>query len=119
MCDVPSLAVFCSESIECFPGTASKFFFRLLVTIPVAPILLLLLLRKLWWFPANSHRTRFAEFDFVKRGKNVSSPCKETVQLIYLFIRSRVVVKNSEFVCRLVQYITVCCTVHNSVFAIP
>ena len=34
MCDVPSIAVFCSESIECFPGTAYKFFFRLLVTIP-------------------------------------------------------------------------------------
>ena len=39
MCDVPSLAVFCSESIECFPGTASKFFLKLLVTIPVAPII--------------------------------------------------------------------------------
>ena len=39
MCDVPSIAVFCCESIECFPGTASRFFFRLLVTIPVAPII--------------------------------------------------------------------------------
>ena len=39
MCDVPSIAVFCSESIECFPGTAYKFFFKLLVTIPVAPII--------------------------------------------------------------------------------
>ena len=38
MCDVPSIAVFCSESIECFPGAASKFFLKLLVTIPVAPI---------------------------------------------------------------------------------
>jgi hypothetical protein len=38
MCDVPSIAVFCSETIECFPGTASKFFLKLLVTIPVAPI---------------------------------------------------------------------------------
>jgi len=28
MCDVPSIAVFCSESIECFPGTASKFFLK-------------------------------------------------------------------------------------------
>ena len=37
MCDVPSIAVFCSESIECFPGTLSKFFLKLLVTIPVAP----------------------------------------------------------------------------------
>jgi hypothetical protein len=39
MCDVPSTAVFCSESIECFPGTASKFFLKLLVTISVAPII--------------------------------------------------------------------------------
>ena len=30
---------FCSESIECFPGTVSKFFFKLLVTIPVVPII--------------------------------------------------------------------------------
>ena len=39
MCDVPSIAVFCSESIECFPGIVSKFFFKILVTIPVAPII--------------------------------------------------------------------------------
>ena len=39
MCDVPSIAVFCSESIECFPGIVSKFFFKLLVTIPVAQII--------------------------------------------------------------------------------
>jgi hypothetical protein len=44
MCDVPSIAVFCSESIECFPGIASRFFLKLFVTIPVAPLLLLLLL---------------------------------------------------------------------------
>ena len=40
MCDVPSIAVFCNESIECFPGRASKFFLKLLVTIPVAPIII-------------------------------------------------------------------------------
>ena len=39
MCDVPSIAVFCSESIECFPGISSKFFLKLLVTIPVALII--------------------------------------------------------------------------------
>ena len=38
MCDVPSIAVFCSEPIECFPGTASNFLLKLLVTIPVAPV---------------------------------------------------------------------------------
>ena len=39
MCDVPSTAVFCSESIEWFPGIVSKFFLKLLVTLPVAPII--------------------------------------------------------------------------------
>ena len=39
MCDVPSMAVFHSESIECFPGTDSKFLLKFLVTIPVAPII--------------------------------------------------------------------------------
>ena len=39
MCDVPSIAVFCSESIGCFPGTVSKFLLKLLVTIPVASII--------------------------------------------------------------------------------
>jgi hypothetical protein len=39
MCDVPSIAVFCSESIECFPGTASKFFFKLLVIIIIIIII--------------------------------------------------------------------------------
>jgi len=43
MCDVPSIAVFCSESIECFPGTATKFFLKLLVTIPVAPIIIIII----------------------------------------------------------------------------
>ena len=33
MYDVPSTAVFCSESIECFPGTASKFLFIIIIII--------------------------------------------------------------------------------------
>ena len=44
MCDVLSIAVFCSESIECFPGIVSKFFFKLLVTIPVAPIIIIIII---------------------------------------------------------------------------
>jgi len=39
MCDVPSLDVFCTESIESFPGMASKFFLKPIVTIAVAPII--------------------------------------------------------------------------------
>ena len=33
MCDVPSIAVFCSESIECVPGTVSKFFLNILLLL--------------------------------------------------------------------------------------
>ena len=39
MYDIPSIAVFCSESIERFPGTASNSFFTPFVTIPVDPII--------------------------------------------------------------------------------
>ena len=38
ICKVPNIVVFCSESIECLPGISSKFFLKLLVTIPVAPV---------------------------------------------------------------------------------
>jgi len=37
MCD-PSVGVFCSESIECFPDMAYKYSFQPFVTISVAPI---------------------------------------------------------------------------------
>jgi len=33
MCDVPSIAVFCSESIECVPGRASKFIIIIIIII--------------------------------------------------------------------------------------
>ena len=39
MCDVPSMAVFCSESIECFPDMTSKFLLKPFATIPVAPVI--------------------------------------------------------------------------------
>jgi hypothetical protein len=39
MCDVPSIDVFCTESIESFPGMASKFFLKPTFTILVAPII--------------------------------------------------------------------------------
>ena len=38
--DVPSIAVFCSESIQYFLSMASKCFFIPFVTIPVAPIII-------------------------------------------------------------------------------
>jgi hypothetical protein len=39
MCDVPSMAVFCKESIECCPGIVSRYFCKLLLTISVAPMI--------------------------------------------------------------------------------
>jgi hypothetical protein len=48
MCDFPGIAVFCNESIECFPGTASKFFLKLLVITPVAPIIIIIIIVKLF-----------------------------------------------------------------------
>jgi hypothetical protein len=39
MYNVPSTAVFCSKSIECYPGVDSKFFFNPSVTLPVAVII--------------------------------------------------------------------------------
>ena len=39
MRDFPSIAVFCSESFECFPGMAFRTFFESPVAIPVAPII--------------------------------------------------------------------------------
>jgi len=44
MCDVPYKAVFYSDSIECFPGMASKCFHKPFVTILVAPIVTVILL---------------------------------------------------------------------------
>jgi hypothetical protein len=38
MCGVPRIAIFYSEAIECFPGMASRFFFKTFVTILVAQV---------------------------------------------------------------------------------
>jgi hypothetical protein len=39
MYDVPSMAVFCGESVECFPAVVSKFFLKNLPTILLAPVI--------------------------------------------------------------------------------
>jgi hypothetical protein len=39
MCNIPSTAVFCRVSIECFPGIVSRNIFSPFVTIPVAPVI--------------------------------------------------------------------------------
>ena len=105
MCDVPSIAVFCSESIECFPGTASKFFLKLLVPIPVAPVftgiivhfrfhirfisihkllllLLLLLLLSVFPSPAYCHRKHRTSLQSV--GNNVHAT-EISRDLVYFF----------------------------------
>jgi hypothetical protein len=69
MCDVPSMAVFCTESIECCPGIVSRYFCKLLLTIPVAPmitgmtkhfmfhilwIIIIIIIISKWYWPAVS-----------------------------------------------------------------
>jgi hypothetical protein len=39
MCSVPIMNVFCTESIKCFPGIASRFYFTLFHTISVTQII--------------------------------------------------------------------------------
>jgi hypothetical protein len=34
MCDVPSMAVFCTESVECCPGIVSRLFFNFYLLLP-------------------------------------------------------------------------------------
>ena len=48
MCDVPWLAAFCIESIECFPDVASKFFFKHFVNIPVASVIFGLIIHSIF-----------------------------------------------------------------------
>ena len=40
LCVMFQVQLLCSESIECFPDISSQFFLKLLVTIPVAPIII-------------------------------------------------------------------------------
>jgi len=56
-CDVPSTAVFCSESVERFPGTASKCFLKPFVTIPVAPIIIGIILHSRLTFVETTHNS--------------------------------------------------------------
>jgi hypothetical protein len=56
MCDVPSMAVFCRESIECCPGTVSRYFCKLLLTIPVAlviVVIIIVVIRQLLFYTAS------------------------------------------------------------------
>jgi len=48
MCDVPSIAVFCSESIEWFPGIVSKFFFIIIIIIIITITTTIILLTGCW-----------------------------------------------------------------------
>jgi hypothetical protein len=55
MCDVPSTAVFCSESIECFPGIVSKFFLKFFVTI----IIIIIIITFLWYLTMPKRKSDY------------------------------------------------------------
>jgi len=77
MCDVPSIAVFCSESIECFPDTVSKFFFKLLVIIIIIIIIIYRFQTPSASFPTAMSTTKFythtkqqAKLEFYNKNNN-------------------------------------------------
>jgi hypothetical protein len=91
MCDVPSVAVFCSESMECLPGTASKFFLKLLVTIPVALLITDILLHYRFHIRCISvHKLLYFNFfsasfcpTFLSAGIAISTRCYPKFPRIY------------------------------------
>jgi hypothetical protein len=38
MCAMPSMAVFCSSLVSCFPGMLVRYFMNYLELVPVAPV---------------------------------------------------------------------------------
>ena len=50
LCDVLSIAVLCIESVECFPGMASKFYIKPVSTIPVAPAVTSTITNFIHWY---------------------------------------------------------------------
>ena len=71
MCDVPSIAVFCSEYIERFHGTASKLLLLLL---------LLLFILLLFTFRPSLHSSNERGFSARYSGALVPSSMKSSVQ---------------------------------------
>ena len=69
MCDVPSIAVFCSEYIERFHGTASKLL-----------LLLLLFILLLFTFRPSLHSSNERGFSARYSGALVPSSMKSSVQ---------------------------------------
>ena len=70
MCDVPSVAIFCSEPIECFPRTASSFF----IIIIVITISTYLKIVRPWCVPGN----------------NLSLPTKSDIYLDFIHLHVKV-----------------------------
>jgi hypothetical protein len=63
MCGVPSAAVFCSESAECFPGAASKRSSKAFVTLPVTPVTTSIIIHLMFHVPYISiHKLMYFSF---------------------------------------------------------
>ena len=89
MCDVPSTAVFCTESIECLLGIASKFFLKLLLTIPVAPVITGLIVHFRFHIPCISiHKLLYFNF-FTASFCTTFLYVVITIIIIIIIIRSR------------------------------
>jgi hypothetical protein len=59
VCDVPSIAVFCSESIECFPGTASIIIIVIIIIIIIIIVVVVIIIIVVVVFVVPDIRNRF------------------------------------------------------------
>ena len=64
MCDVPSIAAFCVQSTECFPGMVSKFFFKP-CTILEASIIASIIIHFMFHIHCNINSCILAFFPFL------------------------------------------------------
>ena len=136
MCDDPSIVVFCSESIECFPGMVSKFFLKHFVAIRMAPTITGTILcfrfhihsisiHKLWYFSFF-----FVSFCMTFLSAGIATSISMHIfSFLFLIIISGPLVVNSLFVCTAWFHNTVTsscsytglgmCVYHLSVISVP
>ena len=87
MCDVPSIASFYSESIECFPSMASKFFFKPFFTIPVVPIITGMIIRFMYHIRCISlHKLLYFSFSSALHSRPLILPNLSSMRAFSVFI---------------------------------
>ena len=96
MHDFPGIAVFCGESIEYFPGMASKLFFTPFVAIPLAPVITGIILHFMFHIRISVHKFLYLDsFSFPLRDIYVRWYCPVYLYAcVFLFNSGRKIAKS-------------------------